>query len=201
MRKRFFTATTMLLLLTTLSACNDPVEKPIVKPPMPSDMNPPVVVDVKVGIEKIISIVDSSKCASYSWKNRGKAPAGYMRGMALTYARSICNPSPTVSNTKNGSSDKDALAYYGTPASSISTYTLLIGLGMRESSGQHCIGRDTTATNTKAETAEAGLFQTSYNSSSSNPELPLLLKNFDKKCYLEYFSEKVSCSKSDWSYF
>ena len=35
------------------------------------------------------------------------------------------------------------------------TLAMLLGLGMRESSGEHCTGRDTSATNTTAATAEA----------------------------------------------
>jgi len=43
-------------------------------------------------------------------------------------------------------------------------FVLLTGLGMRESSGHYGEGRDASATNTSAYTAEAGLFQVSYNS-------------------------------------
>jgi hypothetical protein len=42
-------------------------------------------------------------------------------------------------------------------------FVLMIGLGMRESSGRYCEGRDQSASNTSADTAEAGLFQTSWN--------------------------------------
>ena len=41
-----------------------------------------------------------------------------------------------------------------------------LGLGMRESSGQYCCGRDTSEDNTTADTAEAGLFQMSWNAMS-----------------------------------
>jgi len=37
---------------------------------------------------------------------------------------------------------------------------------MRESSGQYCCGRDTSEDNTTADTAEAGLFQMSWNAMS-----------------------------------
>jgi hypothetical protein len=38
-------------------------------------------------------------------------------------------------------------------------FALQLGLGMRESSGQYCCGRDMSADNVSAETCEAGLFQ------------------------------------------
>ena len=46
-----------------------------------------------------------------------------------------------------------------------------MGLGMRESSGVYCTGRDQSATNTSAETAEAGLFQTSYNARNGSASM------------------------------
>ena len=42
------------------------------------------------------------------------------------------------------------------------TYALMIGLGMRESSGAFCTGRDTSQNFNQADSAEAGLFQTSF---------------------------------------
>ncbi len=44
----------------------------------------------------------------------------------------------------------------------------MIGLGMRESSGKFCEGRDKSAKNIKASTAEAGLFQCSFNLNTSH---------------------------------
>ena len=49
---------------------------------------------------------------------------------------------------------------------------------MRESSGKYCEGRDKSADNTTAETAEAGLFQTSFNARRSSPLLPKLFAEF-----------------------
>ena len=50
-------------------------------------------------------------------------------------------------------------------------FVLLLGLGMRESSGRFCEGRDRSANNTGADTAEAGLFQISFDLVASRPEL------------------------------
>jgi hypothetical protein len=50
-------------------------------------------------------------------------------------------------------------------------YTLGIGLGMRESSGNTTEGRDITARNPTASSAEAGLFQQSFDSLNRSPAL------------------------------
>ncbi len=170
-------------------------------------------------IDEINSIVTNSSCASYSWKNRGRAPAAYMLGMAQTFARSYCrllksetSPSPFVTLLSHDAGDAkiDALSHYSEIFLKIplnistfkdetirSLYTLGMGLGMRESSGKYCEGRDTSASNVQADTAEAGLFQTSYNSISTSPELSKLYADYKRapnKCLLEVFSSSVRCT-------
>jgi hypothetical protein len=81
-------------------------------------------------------------------------------------------------------------------------YALMIGHGMRESSGQHCAGRDMSASNVQSDTAEAGLFQTSYNAhSASSPEFDDLMAEYGANganCFLSAFAEGVSCPSADW---
>jgi hypothetical protein len=81
-------------------------------------------------------------------------------------------------------------------------YAFMLGSGMRESSGQHCCGRDQSASNVQSDTCEAGAFQTSYNASNaSNPEFDNLMDEYlDGKSpgYLDAWSEGVSCSAADW---
>jgi hypothetical protein len=69
---------------------------------------------------------------------------------------------------------------------------------MRESSGQHCEGRDRSAHNTTAETAEAGLFQMSFNARSASPLLPSLFAHYsaNPSGFVEIFKEGVRCSAS-----
>ena len=173
-------------------------------------------------IDQIKLMASSSTCASYSWASRGRAPAGYIKGMALTYARSYCRykksqASPTalvdILTRAAGSSSTDALALYSSTFSNLglvvntagegpvrSLYTLGIGLGMRESSGKYCEGRDMSASNTSASTAEAGIFQTSYDSMSASAELSKLYAEYKadtSKCFLDTFKEGVSsCGNS-----
>jgi hypothetical protein len=84
-------------------------------------------------------------------------------------------------------------------------YALMLGSGMRESSGRHCEGRDQSATNTSSDTAEAGLFQTSWNAhSASDPEFANLMAEYSSSvnkptCYLSQFDDGVSCTSSEWS--
>ena len=43
-----------------------------------------------MGIDQIINIAINSSIAKYSWSSRGIAPIGYIKGMALVYARVYC---------------------------------------------------------------------------------------------------------------
>ncbi|MBC7712967.1 MAG: hypothetical protein H7177_06495 [Rhizobacter sp.] len=171
--------------------------------------------------DQVKSIAASSTCASYSFSSRGRAPAAYIKGMALTFARSFCRLKTTAAAPTNlvvllsgaaGSSSTDALGLYSSKFSGLSMdvinagenplrslYTLGIGLGMRESSGKYCEGRDMSASNTSASTAEAGMFQTSYDSMGANAELSNLYAEYKAnplKCSLDVFSAGVSCSSS-----
>src|SRR6185369_4659822 len=42
-------------------------------------------------VDQIGTIAANSPCARVQWKQRGLAPAAYMRGMALVYARAVCH--------------------------------------------------------------------------------------------------------------
>lgn len=189
----------LLILIFLMSACTNkkPTSSEVKGDSKPSEMNssPPAPADLD-GIKKF---AENSSCAKVNWANRGIAPKGYIKGMALVYARSVCNPHKVVSKETHGAKDKDALAYYGIQPSNKNTYAFLIGLGMRESSGKHCCGRDASASNTSSTTAEAGMFQTSYNASSADSSLPGLLKDNSKQCYLETFKEGVTCTSYNWS--
>jgi len=166
----------------------------------------------------IVRIAQKSSCAHHGWKNRGRAPAAYMSGMALTFAKSLCRlrdgQSPASLKARKASRDtaRDALAHYekrfdsmrleidhSGPDTLRSLYTLGIGLGMRESSGKHCEGWDEAAGSRRpSEQVEAGLFQTSYNSMSASGELRRLYDSYKRgrsKCFLNEFSKGVSCRK------
>jgi uncharacterized protein (TIGR02594 family) len=190
------------------------------KPPIPPPAPPPgaLTLEQQAAIRRIAS---ESPIASYLWRDRGQAPRGYTQGMALSFAqdylRLIAEHPAVVKFTRaRQNSDKDALNLYAADyrrigaASNesgglnvlINLYALMLGSGMRESSGKHCCGRDKSASNVTSDTAEAGLFQTSYNAAgASNPEFDDVMNEFTREhgyCYLEVFAEGVSCSESDW---
>src|SRR5262245_53679342 len=127
------------------------------------------------GIDRIIQIAASSSIARHRWKGRGVAPAGYIKGMAAVYARVHCKlkaEDPAVvemAKAVTSNLTKDALAWYKDefeaagmkndqpgPDTLRHLFVLMIGLGMRESSGRYCEGLDRSAENTTAEKAEAG---------------------------------------------
>jgi hypothetical protein len=146
---------------------------------------------------QIIDIAATSDIAGYRWKDRGPAPVGYITGMAVAFARVYCKWKSgdvfarEMAKANTGDESRDALAWYhpefikngmDNSVDGADTlrhlFVLLTGLGMRESSGQYGEGRDMAASNTTGETAEAGLFQTSYNARHGHPLLPKLFENY-----------------------
>jgi hypothetical protein len=174
-------------------------------------------------ITAVCQIANESVISNYSWDDRGVAPVGYMQGMACAFAQSMKklqqgHPAVTEMSKARTNSDKDALNIYrsdfdnarmSNEEDGLDTlrhlYALMLGSGMRESSGRHCEGRDQSATNTSSDTAEAGLFQTSYNAhSASDPEFSNLMAEYSAStnkmtCYLAQFDDGVTCSSSEWS--
>jgi hypothetical protein len=169
-------------------------------------------------LDQILQIASASAIANYRWKNRGVAPRGYIKGMALVFARVYCRlkqgdaAALEMSKANTGNRRKDALAWYAQqfreegmdnesagPSTLRHLFVLLIGLGMRESSGKYCEGRDRAAGNTSAESAEAGMFQTSFDATSANPLLGQLFEQYLSKPsgFVEIFKEGVRCRASD----
>ncbi len=171
-----------------------------------------------------------SPCSASSWSQRGKAPVGYIPGMALTYARSLCRlkghvplqgAAEVMGRAKGKDHLVDAFAWYedqftsknldiatSGAAALKATYTLLIGLGMRESTGSHCKGYHQKAPKKTADTASAGLFQTSHNSlyftsrknGFSEHHLQKLYEEYRAKperCFLDVFKQGVSCTNQE----
>jgi Putative peptidoglycan binding domain len=173
-------------------------------------------------IAAICEIALGSAIAHYSWDDRGFAPAGYTQGMALAFAQTYRklnqdHPAAVEMARARKNSDKDALNVYRSQFDAMGMsnesagadtlrhlYALMLGHGMRESSGRHCEGRDLSADNVQSDTAEAGLFQTSYNAhSASDPEFDNLLAEYSnaanaQTCYLSAFDDEVSCTGDEW---
>lgn len=167
---------------------------------------------------KLLSnITDNSKCSKYAWKNRGTANKSYYRGMGKTYAKAYCHPSTLVSTRRcipESSCDRtDVLSWYNSDFHKLKldndvsgryvqrhVWTLLIGLGMRESSGRYCVGRDLSMNFTTAESAEAGLFQSSWGARKRDPSMVTLFNKYQSNktgCYYEIFKEGYKCSQAD----
>lgn len=160
----------------------------------------------------------SSACFRYQWANRGQMPRGFIKGVARDFARSVCEPTRAdvvvASRARTSDSTSDALAWFnGTFTAAGMTndragvdtlrhvYVLLLGLGMRESSGEHCVGRDASASNVSSESAEAGAWQTSYDSRGAHPQLVTLFNAFrsdSSHCQRATFAEGVTCSAANW---
>ena len=168
--------------------------------------------------EEIVEMARNSAIQSYSWDDRGRSPPGYIPGMALAFALAILDLEAGRSWTKVmsqaiGDDDTDALAWLAgefrsagldsSPDPGIdmlrNVFVLMIGLGMRESSGNHWEGRDMSASNVQPDTCEAGLFQTSWDISPASKAIPELLDVYwiDPNGFRETFSEGLSPDESD----
>lgn len=181
-------------------------------PAAPAPAPQPVV----AGLDGILQLAAGSEIARYDWAQRGRAPMGYIKGMSVAYARMYCklqagDPVATEATKKAGKDDKiDALTYYAdifddagipgnTPEDRLrQLFVLLMGLGMRESSGRWCEGRDRSASNVTAETAEAGIFQTSWNARSASPLMVQLFADYaGREDFLPIFKEGVTARDRD----
>ncbi len=165
----------------------------------------------------VYSLVEGSECAKYRWLGQGVANRSYMRGMGLVFARAACNQQRediAVASRARGLPEsthdlKDVLSWYNSNfrKAGISndtegfqnyrhTFALQIGLGMRESSGQYCCGRDLNRDYAEHYEAEAGLFQASYGVRVVSPTLTRMYERYTKDesgCLLDVFSENVTC--------
>ena len=185
--------------------------------PLAFDATKPAVAPA-VPIATLIEIASNSKIACYPWRNRGRAPLGYTKGMAVTYAELYCrlkanDPiAAAIAVPIDPKNRNDALAWYtaklqaagmgdnDTPGKRLRhLFVLLTGLGIRESSGQYCEGRDRSAQNTSADTAEAGLFQVSFNLIGNNHDLNAIFDRYQHGAdgHLDIFKEGVTCKASD----
>lgn len=194
---------------------NGKFNEPVTETPASPGVTKP---SVPLYTKQIKDLAAKSVCTQINWESRGRSPAGYIKGMSLAYARSLCrikatNKKPAavlLAASNSGNTAKDVLAHYQDVMDRLglvtrsagesplhATYLIGIGLGMKESSGRHCVGWDEAAgANRASNEAEAGLFQASFNSMRASPELKKLYEEYlanPTRCHLETFKEGASC--------
>ena len=174
-------------------------------------------------IEEIETIAMNSAIMNYQWADRGKAPPGYIKGMAVAFATVLAkwskNDSSAIEMAKANTHDpdKDALEWYASEFNKLGMsnasdgidtlrhlFVLLMGLGMRESSGRHCCGVDVSAgaSSQTSDTAEAGAWQMSWNASNASAEMDRIMDYYRDKppaCAIDIFSEGVTCTTKEWA--
>ena len=166
----------------------------------------------------IATLADTADIASYQWKDRGVAPRGYVRGMAAAFGRVYCklkdnrDAASEMAMADSGDGAMDAIAWYADEFNALGMdnsnagpdvlrhlFVLLTGLGIRESSGRYCEGRDMSAGNAGGETAEAGLFQVSHNSIYAHFLLSALYEQYRGSTdFQDIFRDGVSCTAASW---
>jgi hypothetical protein len=131
-------------------------------------------------LDPIVAIASASTC---NGAGNDAGPKAYIRGMALVFARAVCQPgrddvrvASAARAAPGGEAEKgDALVVFDKWFKQLGmsndtdgvdtlrhTYVLLLGLGLIESSGYYCKGRYLTDPFDKEDSAESGLFQTSW---------------------------------------
>ena len=186
-----------------------------VAPPRPPRPSPAIDRDA------VIAAVVDSGVPDIDWRDRGEAPMGYCKGMGIAYAlvfREWLQGNAfalKMAKAQTGDDSADALSWYNSNFVNLRMpnnedgrntlrhlFVLMYGLGMRESSGKFCEGRDQSADNVTDDTAEAGLFQTSYDARYGCADITTLLQLYksmpdDPQKVGPIFHEDVSCSSTD----
>jgi hypothetical protein len=169
-------------------------------------------------IDAIVAAAAASDLARYSWNDRGRAPIGYIKGMAVVFGQAVrklaARDSAALAMVRivNGPGDvfdhyEDIMVGKGMVTADApevdrlrALFVILTGLGMRESSGNYSEGRDMSASNVQSDTAEAGLFQMSWNAHTTSPEIPKLLDAYranKHRGFIEIFREGVRDKATD----
>lgn len=170
---------------------------------------------------EIIALAQSSRANSISWQDRGGSPPGYIAGMACVFALAaiwlrdaVTSAVGVMAAADSDDEGVDALSWYADKFAALHMdnsrdgidtlrhlFVLQIGLGMRESSGKYCEGRDMSASNTSADTAEAGLFQTSWNINTADRSIPDLAESYwdNPNGFRPTFAEGISPTANNLS--
>lgn len=168
-------------------------------------------------INEITRIAEASEIADYDWDDRGEAPKGYTAGVALCFAlaaTALVDGDPAAEDMAQAerNDNEDCLHWYRSKFRDLGMdnsqdgidtlrhlFVMILGLGMRESSGRYCEGRDMSADNVSSDTAEAGAWQTSWNIRSCCSEIPPLLDLFweNPNGFLPTFQSDVEPDSND----
>jgi len=146
---------------------------------------------MKATRDAVIRAASESPLMGREWLDRGVAPPGYIKGMALAYAviyERFKNGDAEVKEMAEGvvKNRRDAIwrvfQEEMNPGLDVlrRLFLIMIGLGMRESSGEYNEGRDMSADNTTADTAESGLFQQSWNSHFVSGQIENMIEKYSE---------------------
>jgi hypothetical protein len=184
----------------------------------------PALADTTNVINQITNLAAKSKIAMYRWTDdngqKDRAPLAYIKGMAVVYARVYCKlqakdaAAVEMAKKKTADTDVDVLAFYEPFFASVGMsndmsgrntlrhlFVLLVGVGVVESSGRYCVGRYMKQGFKTADSAEAGLFQSSFDvAPHCKPILTDLFKYYtaNPSGFVDIFKVGITCSTADW---
>jgi hypothetical protein len=124
--------------------CTDTYRNRVIDPEGKDMHNSPV-------LQAITALCEKSAIVSYEWRDRGEAPAGYLKGMAVMFGRCYCKLKKgdevalDMAKANTGDENTDALSWYADQFQLLGmsnrdagtetlrhVFVLLTGLGMRE---------------------------------------------------------------------
>jgi uncharacterized protein YgiM (DUF1202 family) len=166
------------------------------------------------GVDRILAVAEASDLIVYKWGGgHGRVARGYTKGMALAFGRTYCkllaNDPIALETAKavDGANNLDALVRNGSRLSEaeipvpsaagvemlMTVYAVLMGLGVNESDGKWHEGMYGPDGNATHETAEAGIFQTSFNITDNHANARKLYAAYRGKTdpWLPIFQEGV----------
>ena len=168
-----------------------------------------------------LPVDDITRIAANSALARRKvAPPGYVKGMAVMFAvaqRKLAQGDPAaleMAKPVSGDTNRDALAHYASAFATLGMrndrggvetlrhlFVLMFGLGLRELSGRYCEGYDREPNRNRltSETAEAGLFQMSWDARAISPFIKPLCDEYSRTGggYKAIFAEGVTPKSKD----
>jgi hypothetical protein len=168
-------------------------------------------------VTKIIEIGRSSPVLKTEFGNQGRPPIGFVIGSGLAYGdawSSLKNDDEycrTMSIATRDTSN-DVLDFYRPEFTALGmdnnvagekpfrhAWMMMFCTAMPESGGKFCCGwdREENRDQLTSETAETGLFQVSHNSAMATPLLPKLMATWQRRDYVTYFHEGISCNAED----
>ena len=195
----------MMLLIGTWSvggcaSCRIPIPNPIMINIPNENPTPKLPAIFEQSIDDLAS---RSKCSEFRFDHydgeKIVPPKNYLKGLLYSYAQAACKNDPIINDILSlPAKSADSFASYKIDSNLANAYALVLGLGLWESSGHAWEGIDVSCKRPNkitSDTAEAGAWQTSWDSNSvSGSKLNAFFNSWKGFCFTKEYYEGVNTS-------